>query len=223
MPRGGGHLPHPPGRAVKRAAGCTAGSETLGPCVSALEPPRSSWGTYRALHAAPPFSFYAAMFLCCQVGPLGPFRFRLGEGQGSRCPVPWAPAWERGHQVPCIEPSSPPGFPRGVPGRLSPGTVSRLLVEEKRVPHTSSVGTDADPTPSASEGRGRGGDGLPLVRAAGVCPSGPNPAPPPDSSAEGCSRVTQGSGPGSPSSQVWGHKQDPFMVPYKYVYVYIDF
>lgn len=140
-PSGLGHLsatgtwasPPPAWPGCEGAAGCAEGSETLGPCVSALEPPRSSRGTYGALHAAPPFSFCAAMFLCCQVGPLGPFRFCLGEGQGSRCPLPWAPAWERGHQVPCLEPSSPPGFPRARSGQLLPGTVSRLLVEEKLV------------------------------------------------------------------------------------------
>lgn len=119
-------------RLRRRAAGCTDGNETPGPCVSALQPPRSSWGTDGALHAAPPFSFYAAMFLCCQVGPLGPFGSAWGRGR-----VPAAP--RLGPHPGTWTPSalhralSPPGVPRARSGQLLPGTVSRLSVEEKLV------------------------------------------------------------------------------------------
>lgn len=85
-----------------QAAGCTEANQHLGLHVSALEPPPSSRGTFGAQCAgtcgvqcvAPPFSLSlcAAMFLCCQIGPLGPFQFCMGEGQGSCCPMPWAPS-----------------------------------------------------------------------------------------------------------------------------------
>lgn len=161
-------------RLRRGAAGCTEGSETLGPCVSALEPPRSSWGTYGALHAAPPFSFYAAMFLCCQVGPLGPFGSAWGRGR-----VPAAPC--HGPHLGTWTPSAlhralfPAWLSQARAGQLLPGTVSRLSVEEKLVLTPPPWGLLQTPPPLSLRHR-RGEDLLPLVRAAGVCPSGPSPA-----------------------------------------------
>lgn len=193
-------------RLRRGAAGCTEGSETLGPCVSALEPPRSSWGTYGALHAAPPFSFYAAMFLCCQVGPLGPFGSAWGRGR-----VPAAP---------CLGPHlgtwTPSALHRALfPAWLSQGQVRSALAwkslqtvsRREASPHASSVGAAADPAP-LPRGYRRGEDLLPLVRAAGVCPSGPSPASL-DSSLRAAPHSTQGSAAQLPQLQVWGHRQDP--------------
>lgn len=187
-------------RLRRGAAGCTEGSETLGPCVSALEPPRSSWGTYGALHAAPPFSFYAAMFLCCQVGPLGPFGSAWGRGR-----VPAAP---------CLGPHlgtwTPSALHRALfSAWLSQGQGGSALAwnslqtvrRGEARPHASSVGAAADPATFVSGGTGGEKIRWPLVRAAGVCPSGPSPASL-DSSAEGCSLYHPGlcsSAPPAPS------------------------
>lgn len=61
-----------------------------------------------------PLPLFAAMFLCCQIGPLGPFWFYLGEGQASCYPMPWAPSLGTVDTkcLPCIEPFLPcPVFP----------------------------------------------------------------------------------------------------------------
>lgn len=125
-------LPHQPGQAAKAGSRLTEGRETLGPCVSALDPPRSSGGTHGALHAAPPFSFYAAMFLCCQVGPLGPFGSAWGRGRvpAAPCLGPHLGTWTTSALRRALFPAC---FPRARSGQLLPGTVSRLSVEEKLV------------------------------------------------------------------------------------------
>lgn len=86
--------------------------------VQCLRTSSSSLGDLWGPVCRSPFlSLSAAMFLCCQIGPLGPFWFYFGEGQGSCRPVPWAPSLGTvDTQVPCVEPFSLPCFPRAVIG-----------------------------------------------------------------------------------------------------------
>ena len=183
------------------------------------------------------------MFLCCQFGPLRPFRFCLGEGQGLSCPLPWTPLpapqpGNSGHQVPCTEPSSQPIFPGPQSGSALPGTAFRLL--QSRLVGQDSVSPPlpwgllqaplTPPLPRAGRV-----DLFSLVKGAGVCCSGPqNPAALGSPAAVGyfphCPKfqpltsalaALEALGLGAPSS-VWGPRQYP-AVPYKYVYVYIDF
>lgn len=124
------------------------------------------------------------MFLCCQVGLLGPFGSAWGRGR-----VPAAP--RLGPHPGTWTPSalhralSPPGVPRARSGQLLPGTVSRLSVEEKLVLTPPPWGLMETPPPlprRAQEER----------RSVTTCESsrgvffGPSPASP-ASSAEGCS------------------------------------
>lgn len=125
------------GQRKGRAAGCSEAQadQHLGPHVSALEPPPSSPGTCGARCAAPPFS----LSLCCHVSLLPnwapwPFPVLRGGGAGFLLPHALGPQpGNSGHQVPSIEPSSPPGFPRVRSGQLLPGTISRMLVVEEPV------------------------------------------------------------------------------------------
>lgn len=91
--RGSRHLPLKPGQAAKGAAGHTKGDE---PWVPQSVPYNlflllgGPVGPYVLLPLS--VSFCAAMFLCCQIGPLSPFQFYLGERQGFCRPMPWAPS-----------------------------------------------------------------------------------------------------------------------------------
>lgn len=88
--------PHLPGQAVKGAAGCTKGDEPLGPCVSALEPPPSSWGTCGTLRAAPPFSLsLLPCFSAAKSGPLALSGSAWGRGRVLAAPCLGPPAWEQ--------------------------------------------------------------------------------------------------------------------------------
>lgn len=113
---GSGRLPHQPGQASTGAAGCTEGHEPLGPCVSALEPPssRDPWGpTCRSPFLA--CSLCAAMFSAAKLGPR-PLLILFGGGAGFLLPHAFSPQpGNSGYQVPCVEPSFLPGFPRPGP------------------------------------------------------------------------------------------------------------
>lgn len=69
-----------------------------GPCVSALEPPQSSWGTYGALRAAPPFSLSPLSALPCffaaKLGPLALSGSVCGRGRALAAPCLGPPARE---------------------------------------------------------------------------------------------------------------------------------
>lgn len=153
MPRGSGRLPYQPGQAVKGAAGCTEGSETLGPCVSALELPLL--GGPEGPCVLLPLSLCAALFLCCQMGRSALSGSARGRGQGSCCPVPSAPSLGMvDTQVPCIEPFSPcPRLASPGPSQVSSCLNSfQAAVGGGTSLPTASVGTDRDPATSTWEG-----------------------------------------------------------------------
>lgn len=233
-----GSGPSPPAR-----PGCAKSDGPLGPCVSALEPPPPSWGTCGALRAAPPPS----LSLCCHVSLLPnrapwPFLVLLGGGAGFLLPCAWGPQpGNGGHQVPSLHRALCPalssqgcdqvssGLERS-PDGCSLGWQGRGISRP-----TSSLGTDAAPTNLCLlGGQGREKVLLPLGEGSGVCSPGPrNPASLGSAAAGGCSPQRaltshicldhpKALGP-PPQLLLCGQRQDPFVVPYKYVYVYIDF
>lgn len=115
-----------PGRGQARreaAGGRSQGREPPGSLHQCLRSPPPG-GPWCLLPPSPPFSpLRAAIFLCCQTGPLGPFQLCLGEGQGASRPPPGTQPGTVG--TTCLACSARPGWPRPV----QPGTAAVAAVE----------------------------------------------------------------------------------------------
>lgn len=107
---------HGPGEEVSPRPCCVEDSEPLGPCVSAFRFRPLFSGDLGGPACCPPLLsslLHAAMFLCCQIGPLRPSS-ALGVGTGfllsHALDSPSLGTVDT--QVPCIQPSLLASFPR---------------------------------------------------------------------------------------------------------------
>lgn len=132
------------------------------------------------------------MFLCCQIGPLGPFWFYLGEGQASCCSVPRGPPQPGNGGHPSALRRAP--VPARVPGpqsvgsclEQSPSGCSLGWWERTQSPHLLPWDRYSPPPISASRA-GRGENLLPLVKGSGCVLWDQSPASLGSSAAKGCS------------------------------------
>lgn len=149
-----------------------------------------------------PLPFSLSVLPCFPAASQAPWPFPVllgGVGQGSCCPMPWALSLGTVDTKCLAQSPFPAWFPQGqIRSALAWNSLQAVGQGETSLP-TSSVGTDTDPPPLPRRVGRRGEDLLPLVKATGLCPSGPqSPASLGSLAAEGCSPLSI-KGLGSPS------------------------